>query len=137
MVKCKQLQKGNETEKLVCEMFKKYGYWSHILQKGKDGGQPCDVVAMKENINWQIDAKHVEDEISFPFSRIESNQITSMDYAMNFSKIKNLGFAIYFERFNKLYFMHFLKYLELKNQKRKSVRYDELVEMEEVLNDRS
>lgn len=129
----KQLQVGNQTEVMVTELFKKYGYWAHILQKGKDGGQPCDVVAMKENINWQIDAKHVEDEISFPFSRIESNQITSMDYALNFSRIKNLGFAIYFERFNKLYFMHFLKYLELKNQKRKSVRYDELYEMESYL----
>ena len=129
----KQLQVGNQTEVMVTELFKKHGYWAHILQKGKDGGQPVDVVALKNNINWLIDAKHVEDEISFPFSRIESNQLTCMDYAYNFAGIKRTGFAIYFERVGKLYYLPYLKLLKMKEEKRKSVRYDELYEMESYL----
>lgn len=133
MNNCKQLQKGNETEKEVCNIFKKHGYWSHILQKGKDGGQPVDIVALKHNISWLIDAKHIEEEISFPFSRIESNQITSLDYAYNFAGIKRVGFVLFFERTQKFYYLPYLKFLALKDEKRKSVRYDELYELEAYL----
>ena len=133
MMNSKQLQKGNETEKLVCDLFKKYGYWSHILQKGKDGGQPVDIVALKNNINWLVDAKNVEEDISFPFSRIESNQLTCMDYAYNFAGIKRVGFVIYFARVNKICYLPYLKFLQLKENKRKSVRYDELYDMEAYL----
>lgn len=129
----KQLQVGNATEQKVANLFNRYGYWVHILQKGKDGGQPVDIVAIKNNVNWLIDAKNIEEEISFPFSRIESNQITSLDYALNFAGIKKVGFAIYFKRFDKIYYLPYIKFIKLKEEKRKSVRYDELYEMEAYL----
>lgn len=134
MINSKQLQVGNDTEKMVKEIFKKYGYWAYNTPKSRDGSQPVDIIAIKENINWLIDAKHVDArDVSFPFSRIEANQLTCMDYAKNFSKIKNLGFAIYFERMNICVFMHYDKYLELKSKGKKSVNVSELFDLEAYL----
>lgn len=133
MTKSKQLNNGNSAETLVANFFAERGYWASVFQKRKDGSQPVDIVAMKENYNWLIDAKYVENDISFPFSRIEPNQITSLDYALNYSHIQNVGFVIYFERFNKLYFLKFQDFLKLKEKGAKSVRYDELYEMDVYL----
>lgn len=138
MIKSKQLQVGNDAERFVKDIFKKYGFWAYNTPKSKDGSQPVDIVAMKDNINWLLDVKHVRtEEISFDFSRIEANQLTCMDYARNFAGVRRLGFAIVFERKNCCYYMTFDKYLELKEQGRKSVRFDELLTLEDHINDRS
>lgn len=130
----KQLQVGNDAERFVKEIFKKYGYWAYNTPKGKDGSQPVDIIAMKANLNWLIDVKHVrQEEISFPFSRIEANQLTCMDYAKNFANIKRLGFAIVFERTNACVFLPYIKYLELKESGRKSVNSAELFALEAYL----
>lgn len=130
----KQLQVGNESEKKVKEIFKKYGYWAYNTPKSKDGSQPVDIIALKKNISWLVDAKHVRaDEISFSFSRIEPNQLTCLDYAKNFANIKNLGFAIYFERHDRCVFMHYNKFLEFKEQGKKSVNIAELFDLEAYL----
>lgn len=134
MINSKQLQVGNEAEKIVQELFKQYGYWAYITPKGKDGSQPVDIIAMKANSNWLVDVKHVRtEEVSFPFNRIEANQITSMDYAYNFSNIKKVGFAIYFERINRCVYMPYIKYLDLKKNGRKSVNVNELYSLEAYL----
>lgn len=138
MIKSKQLQVGNDAERFVKEIFKNFGFWAYNTPKSKDGSQPVDIVAMKNNINWLLDVKHVRtEEISFDFSRIEANQLTCMDYARNFAGIQELGFAIVFERKNCCYYMTFDKYLSLKKEGRKSVRFDELLTLEEYINDRS
>ena len=130
----KQLQVGNDAEKYVKEIFKKYGYWAYNTPKSKDGSQPVDIIAMKANINWLVDVKHVrEDEISFPFSRIEPNQLTCMDYAKNFANLKLLGFVIVFERINKCVYLPYIRFLTLKEQGRKSVNANELYDLEAYL----
>ena len=134
MIKSKQLQVGNETETVVKNIFKKHGYWAYNTPKSKDGSQPVDVIAIKNDISWLVDAKHVRvEEVSFPFSRIEPNQITCLDYAKNFAHIKNVGFVIYFERQQKCVFMHFNKFLEMKKQGKKSVNISELLDLEAYL----
>lgn len=136
-------EEGSATEKFVAKTFKKAGYWALIIPK-KVNGQPCDVVAGKGSTNsqktlmWLVDAKHVRaEEVSFPFDRIEPNQITSMAYAMNFAKIngRNIGFAIFFERTKKLYWFSYQDYIRYSQWDYKSVNMNELLEFEEVLKD--
>lgn len=138
MLKSKQLDVGNKTESEVGKIFKRNGYWAHILQK-KASGQPVDIVAMKGNINWLVDAKHISDKKSFAFSRIEPNQIDSLGYAKNYCGIKNLGFVICLEEDlekdnSKGYFFHYDRFIEMREQGAKSVKLSDLEDFQEVLN---
>lgn len=129
-------EEGGKTEKFAAKTFKKYGYWSYIMPK-KVNGQPCDIVATKggkRSIIWLVDAKHVEEEkVSFTFDRIEPNQLSSFDYATNFAKIRNCGFAIFFERTKKLYWFAYADYIKYAQLGCKSVNMNELIEFEEAL----
>ena len=132
----KQLQVGNDAERYVKEIFKKYGYWAYNTPKAKDGSQPVDIIALKGQLNWLVDVKHVRGkDISFAFSRIEANQLTCMDYAKNFAGVQNLGFAIVFERLNNCRYLPYEHYLEFKRMGRKSVNANELPSLEGFLND--
>lgn len=94
-----QNKNGQRDEDLACKIFKRYGYWSHNIKKGADGGQPCDIVAINKSTSFLVDVKNVrKEEASFTFSRIEPNQKSSFDYAKNGCGIKNVGFVIFFER---------------------------------------
>lgn len=133
--KSKQLDLGNETEKEVAKFFKKNGFWSYITPK-KVNGQPVDIIAIKENVNWLVDAKHIriEDKSSFPFSRIEANQVDSLTYARNFSGIKNLGFVICLENdYSKFFFLSYDKYLEIEQSGRKSAKISELQDLADLI----
>ena len=55
-----------------------------------------------------------------------------MDYAVNFAHIKNVGFAIYFERDENWYWLPYTQYLETQ---KKSVNISELVLLEDVINE--
>ena len=133
-----QLKVGNATEKFIAKTLKGYGYWVYNMPV-KTSGQPCDLVAVKGEGNgyykaWLIDAKHVrENEVSFPFSRIEPNQFASMNYALNFAKINNVGFAIFFERDKHLYWLSYELVKQLQGEGAKSVNMAKLETLEEVL----
>lgn len=131
----KQMENGNRDEELVLKLFQKHGFWAHNFAKAKNGSQPVDVVALKENVSWLVDVKNVrEKEISFPFKRIEANQLTCLDYARNFSKIKNLGFVICFEKLDlRPLLLTYDKYLELEENGSKSVKMSDLRPLEEYL----
>lgn len=149
MSKSKQLDFGNESEKIVALFYKRKGYWAYILPK-KVNGQPVDIIAMKENINWFVDAKHlIAEKKSFPFSRIEPNQKDSMQYAKNFAKIKNIGFVIVvgLEQLERIdlkaienglinaFFLPYDKLIELEEKGFKSVKIEELESFQEVLDE--
>lgn len=130
---------GKGTEKFIAKTFRNFGYWAYNIPK-KTEGQPCDIVAIKgckhseKTISWLVDAKHVrENEVSFPFSRIEPNQITAMAYAKQYAKIKNVGFAIFFERTKKLYWFPYDDYIRYSQLNAVSVNMNELEIMESVL----
>ena len=132
-MKSKQLTVGNETEKQVVEkIFRKYGYFGIIIPKSPQG-QPVDIIAAKGidkkfTDTWLVDAKHVSESCcSFPFDRIEPNQIMSLYYAKEFAKIKNLGFAISFDRDDVgVLFLPYDKFIEMKERGLKSVNMSEL-----------
>ena len=138
-----QLKIGTATEKFIAKTFKNYGYWVYNMPL-KINGQPCDLIAVKGielvaisgTIAWLIDAKHVrEDEVSFPFSRIEPNQTSSMSYAVGFAKIpqKYVGFAVFFERDKTLYWLSYQELVKMTNEGKKSVNMKDLPKLEEVI----
>lgn len=132
----KQLNVGNSTEELIAELFKKYRFWSYICPK-RIGGQPVDIICLKENINWLIDAKHVrKEEVSFDYSRIEPNQITSLSYAYQWANIENSGFAVYFERDMSIRYLSYKKWLETSKNGKKSINMNELPLLEEIINEK-
>lgn len=130
----KQIDIGDETEIAIGKIFQKNGYWCHIFQK-KVSGQPVDIIAIKENINWLIDAKHLEEnKKSFPFSRIEMNQIESLTYAKEYAGIKRLGFAICVGNdHTRAFFLPFDYFMEMYQNGLKSVKISLLEDLQEVL----
>ena len=125
---------GKKTEDFIHDFFKQHKFWVFIIPKSVKG-QPFDIIARKGDTNniWFIDAKHLEsDKASFSFSRIEPNQITSMRYAEYFCGItKQMGFVIYWERTNSLYYMDWQKFKQFDSDGKKSIKITELEKFDE------
>lgn len=68
---------GNKFEILVCEILSKQGFWVHRLAPN-NCGQPADIIAVKNQKAYLIDAKFYSTNRGFMMSRIEDNQ----EYAM-------------------------------------------------------
>lgn len=68
---------GNSFEEELCNILFACGFWVHNMAMNKSG-QPADVIAVKNNRAYLIDAKVCSDN-TFPFSRIEENQDLSME----------------------------------------------------------
>ena len=68
---------GNDFEQELCEIFADAGYWVHNFANRKNG-QPADVIAVRDNNAYLIDAKECTRNI-FPFRRIEENQHLAMN----------------------------------------------------------
>lgn len=130
---------GNETEKTVSSVFRKYGYWVYNCPKSQSGSQPFDLIAIKggeKYVVWFVDGKHVrENEVSFPLDRIEPNQWVSMEYANGFAKIdaKTMGFAIKFERTEEFYWLPYQTALEMRENDIKSININKLELLEGVI----
>lgn len=134
---------GNKTERTVSHIFRKNGYWVYNCPKSQTGAQPFDLIAIKGGENyiiWFVDGKHVRhNEVSFPLSRIEPNQLASMEYASGFANIstENMGFAIQFERTGNFYWLCYKDVLESLKNNEKSVNLNKLRLLEEVLDEHS
>lgn len=67
---------GMDFEQEVCDYLTEKGYWVHFIEPAPDGGQPFDIIAVKDSVALAIDCKtcagNVIDEI-----RLEMNQILS------------------------------------------------------------
>ena len=134
MTASKQLELGNRDERLVAQIFKKHGYWSHIFAKSSSGSQPVDIVAIKHDSCWLVDVKNVEEGISFPISRIEPNQWACFDYARNYAKIKNLGIVICFKKGDlRPLLIEYDKLIEMKEKGLKSIKMSVLKGLEEYI----
>lgn len=131
----KQNKVGKATENIIAQYFKSKRYWAFIVPKSING-QPFDVIALNKEKKWLVDAKHLEEsEASFPFNRIEPNQITSMSYARIYAGIdKYLGFIIKWDREpNRLFYLDYDIFIELKEKGLKSIKISELKDMEDVI----
>ena len=120
---------GNTWEVRLCELLQRNGFWCHLFEHGKNG-QPCDVIALKGNdIAMLIDVKHCCGD-RFAFSRVEPNQRTCFEYAMNICKVQRLGFAVYFESEGKFKWLAHKKLKWIESLGGKSVHYKDLPDFE-------
>ena len=113
---------GDKTEQKCLDLLQKKGYWCHLMAYNKNG-QPCDIVAIKKNFGYLIDVKHCEGD-RFEFRRIEPNQRSCFDYNLQLGN-HNLGFMIYYEKYERFNFVPYvyIKSLEIAGQK--SIKFDE------------
>ena len=118
----KQKKIGDSTERKCLEVLSKLGYWCHLFAYNKNG-QPCDIVAMKDNIGYLIDVKHCEGD-RFDFKRIEPNQRSCFIYARSCGN-KTLGLMIYFEKHNCFNYLPFWAVEEMERNGEKSYKFDE------------
>ena len=68
---------GNDFESDLCEVLFENGFWVHNLAQNQ-AGQPADVIAVRNKQAYLIDCKVCSSDF-FSFSRLEDNQILSMD----------------------------------------------------------
>ena len=71
-------QAGNNFEREFCEQLARDKFWAHFMG-GSKNGQPADIIAVRNEHAYLIDAKDCQNDI-FRFSRIENNQDTAMRY---------------------------------------------------------
>ena len=72
---------GNVFERELCELLFGYGFWVHNL-KQDNAGQPADVIAVKNKVDYLIDCKNCSSK-GFNLRRIENNQELAMELWFN------------------------------------------------------
>ena len=130
-----QNELGRKSEEFVAKYLENFRYWSLIVQASVDG-QPFDLISRRKNDVWFLDAKHLEkNKKSFPFSRIEANQITSMQYARIVAEIdKGMGFAIVWENdLKNIYYLSYDMYLKMVFEGKKSVKIETLPKLGDLI----
>lgn len=113
---------GNKSERDFVELMANKGWWCHLFAYNVNG-QPCDVIALKDDRALLIDVKHCEND-RFDFRRIESNQRNCFEMASK-KGIKNCGFAIYFENQKSWRWLPFNDVTNLESWGYKSIRFEE------------
>ncbi len=72
----KQYELGKSFEEQLCWYLSDNGYYVMYNEKGITGSQPCDIIAIKNNIATLIECKNLESKSGiFNLNRIEANQI--------------------------------------------------------------
>ncbi len=108
---------GNQGEKDLCELLREHGIWAHRLAD-KMGGQPFDIIAVKNNTAIALDSKICETG-KFMFSRVEPNQETAMQLWKECGN-DYVGFALWDTLGEK---WRFLLYDDYKTMKRGGCKY--------------
>lgn len=119
---------GNNTEKLLCQYLRSFGYWAHLMAD-KIGGQPVDIVAISKDKHILIDSKHCSKDY-FYFGCIQPNQRDTFKYA-SFLGIEKLGFSLYYA--DCFYWLPFEKVEEIEKEGKAGIKIEELEKLEEVL----
>lgn len=66
-------KKGSDFEKLFADVLAKRGFWVHFMHPAPDGGQPFDVIAVKNGEAYAFDCKTCDSDV-FTYDRLEQNQ---------------------------------------------------------------
>jgi hypothetical protein len=137
------MENGNRDEKSLCLDYLKARKWyAYNTKRSSSGSQPVDVLAFKgtkdgTSVVLFLDAKNQERGKSFPFSRVEQNQETSMFFCSHHcgNNPDHMGFVVFFhidgERI--AMFLSYPKYRELKESGAKSAPMSEMVRFESFL----
>lgn len=101
----KQYKLGKDFEEQLCWWFSKNGYYVLYNEKGITGSQPCDIVAIKNNIATLIECKTLENKTGiFNFNRLEANQFLAYK---KFKKSQNTNMIIAIKWNNSVWFIGF------------------------------
>ena len=117
---------GNKLEEEICQVFGKYGWWSHNMAQGRTG-QPADIIAVRNDHAVLLDAKHCKGDY-FDTRRMEFNQISAMTrwrdanngycgFALAFDSKPGIVFLVPFEYLHK-FFPHRIRFDALVNHSR-------------------
>lgn len=91
---------GSDFEQEYAEILSEKGYWvTSFTPKTHVGSQPCDLVAIKNNIPILIDCKTCSTHL-FPINRIETNQRQAFK---KYQKCGNKKFILAIKYNNKIY----------------------------------
>ena len=91
---------GNQFEKEYAEILSKQGFWvTFITPKATNGSQPCDLIAIKDDIAFLIDCKTSESKL-FPLKRIEQNQREAF---RKYQHCGNMNYYLAIKHENKIY----------------------------------
>lgn len=71
-------QIGMEFEREFCDLMARRGYWAHFISPAPNGGQPFDVITVKDGRAWCYDCKTSAKRI-FSIERLEANQIMAFE----------------------------------------------------------
>jgi len=69
---------GTAFEREFCELMAAKGWWVHFITPAANGGQPFDVIAVKDGTALAIDCK-TSAKSRFSIKRLEPNQITAFE----------------------------------------------------------
>lgn len=119
---------GANREKEIEKLFSKKGYFIHFLEKSKNGSQPFDFFAIKNEKIYFFDSKNCSDNY-FRTSRIELNQYLAFKKLLSVGVNKeNVGFLCYFELLKSYKILKFYKVF-YQNSAKNTYRYDELEDL--------
>jgi len=121
---------GNETEQRVVALFMMDNWWVHLFAYNS-AGQPCDIIALKDDKSILADVKHCDNE-KFVLSRIESNQESCFRYASECG-VRHCGFIIAYDI--GLYWLGFDDVIELKKANMKAISVHLLPKLCDALKD--
>ena len=114
-------QAGNNFEREFCEQLAKDGFWAHFMG-GSKNGQPADIIAVRNEKAYLIDAKDCEND-RFVFSRIEDNQ----DMAMRLWELCGNNQGLFALKTSKgIYMLSFGKVQALESAGWKSINLDQM-----------
>ena len=97
-------REGTQFEIRLKELFYEHGYWVHLFQQNQ-AGQPCDLIAVKGEKAYIVDAKDCKSG-RFPLSRVEENQFLSMTRWLDRTK-HGAFFAFQLPDDEEIYFISF------------------------------
>ncbi len=90
------VKSGSKLEILVAGLLQKENFWVHIIEKGKDGSQPADIIVVGDCDAGLIDCKVLSNKTGkFPLSRVEENQhLAYKKWVACGNSERSFGFAI-------------------------------------------
>lgn len=111
---------GTHLERLLAQKLAKDGFYAHLLTQSV-GGQPADIIAVKNRIAYLIDCKDVTGT-AFRLERVEPNQESAASFWRNRGN-GELFFAVKFIT-GDIFMIEMKEIDELKEKGIKSVSFD-------------
>lgn len=101
----KQYEVGKKFEEELCWWLSNNDYYVIYNNKGVEGSQPVDIVAIKHNIATLIECKNLENQSGiFNFERLEANQFLAYK---KFKEKHNTNMIIAVKWNQNIYFINF------------------------------